>query len=88
MHRTKDAPLFEDPSQFFHLVPRLTAEQNIELPMVLAGIDPASLTDADRLNRELFRRLYQGSVDSYRWGLQYLPINQRGGVQSGVISDT
>ncbi len=27
--------------QFFHLVPRLTARQNIELPMVLAGIDPA-----------------------------------------------
>ena len=27
--------------QFFHLVPRLTAEQNIELPMVLAAIDPA-----------------------------------------------
>jgi len=26
--------------QFFHLIPRLTAEQNIELPMVLAGIDP------------------------------------------------
>ena len=26
--------------QFFHLVPRLTALQNIELPMVLAGIDP------------------------------------------------
>jgi putative ABC transport system ATP-binding protein len=26
--------------QFFHLVPRLTAEQNIELPMVLAGIAP------------------------------------------------
>jgi len=27
--------------QFFHLVPRMTALQNIELPMVLAGIDPA-----------------------------------------------
>jgi putative ABC transport system ATP-binding protein len=27
--------------QFFHLVPRLTAMQNIELPMVLAGMDPA-----------------------------------------------
>jgi putative ABC transport system ATP-binding protein len=27
--------------QFFHLVPRLTAVQNIELPMVLAGVDPA-----------------------------------------------
>ncbi|MBI2959077.1 MAG: ABC transporter ATP-binding protein [Betaproteobacteria bacterium] len=26
--------------QFFHLVQRLTAAQNIELPMVLAGIDP------------------------------------------------
>ena len=27
--------------QFFHLVPRLTAEQNIELPMMLGGIEPA-----------------------------------------------
>jgi putative ABC transport system ATP-binding protein len=27
--------------QFFHLVPRLTAVQNIELPMILAGIDPS-----------------------------------------------
>jgi putative ABC transport system ATP-binding protein len=27
--------------QFFHLVPRLTASQNIELPMMLAGIAPA-----------------------------------------------
>lgn len=27
--------------QFFHLVPRLTAAQNVELPMVLAGIGPA-----------------------------------------------
>ncbi len=27
--------------QTFHLVPRLTAAQNIELPMVLAGMDPA-----------------------------------------------
>ncbi len=26
--------------QFFHLVPRLSAEQNIELPMMLAGIAP------------------------------------------------
>ena len=26
--------------QFFHLVPRLTAAQNIELPMMLAGVDP------------------------------------------------
>jgi putative ABC transport system ATP-binding protein len=27
--------------QFFHLVPRLTAQQNIELPMLLGGVAPA-----------------------------------------------
>jgi putative ABC transport system ATP-binding protein len=27
--------------QFFHLVPRLSAAENIELPMVLAGLEPA-----------------------------------------------
>lgn len=27
--------------QFFHLIPRLTASENIELPMMLAGIDKA-----------------------------------------------
>ncbi|CAG1001333.1 putative ABC transporter ATP-binding protein YknY [Rhodocyclaceae bacterium] len=37
--------------QFFHLVPRLTAEQNIELPMMLAGIDP--LERRRRLDRLL-----------------------------------
>ncbi|ANE57257.1 ABC transporter ATP-binding protein [Methylomonas sp. DH-1] len=26
--------------QFFHLIPRLTAAENVEMPMVLAGIDP------------------------------------------------
>jgi putative ABC transport system ATP-binding protein len=27
--------------QFFHLVPRLTAAENVELPMVFAGLEPA-----------------------------------------------
>ena len=27
--------------QFFHLVPRLTATENVELPLILAGVDPA-----------------------------------------------
>ncbi|MBD3618050.1 MAG: ABC transporter ATP-binding protein [Chromatiales bacterium] len=27
--------------QFFHLIPRLTAFENVELPLVLAGMDPA-----------------------------------------------
>jgi putative ABC transport system ATP-binding protein len=30
--------------QFFHLVPRLTAQQNIELPLVLAGVPPNERT--------------------------------------------
>jgi putative ABC transport system ATP-binding protein len=27
--------------QFFHLIPRLTAQQNVEIPMLLAGVPPA-----------------------------------------------
>lgn len=27
--------------QFFHLVPRLTASENVELPLTLAGVDPS-----------------------------------------------
>ena len=27
--------------RFFHLIPRLTAAQNVELPLTLAGVDPA-----------------------------------------------
>jgi putative ABC transport system ATP-binding protein len=27
--------------QFFHLIPRLTAAENVELPLTLAGVDPA-----------------------------------------------
>jgi putative ABC transport system ATP-binding protein len=29
--------------QFFHLVPRLTAAENVELPLILAGVDPDEL---------------------------------------------
>jgi len=34
--------------QFFHLVPRLTAYGNVELPMVFAGIEPAERRDRIR----------------------------------------
>ncbi len=37
--------------QFFHLVPRLSAAENIELPMMLAGV--ASSVRKDRVNRML-----------------------------------
>lgn len=35
--------------QFFHLIPRLTAAENIEMPMILAGIEP-------KLRRERVRQ--------------------------------
>ena len=34
--------------QFFHLVPRLTAAANVELPMIVAGIDPRERADRAR----------------------------------------
>ncbi len=34
--------------QFFHLVPRLTAAANVELPMIFAGIDAGERTDRAR----------------------------------------
>jgi len=34
--------------QFFQLLPRLTAQENVELPMVLAGIEPAQRTNRAR----------------------------------------
>jgi uncharacterized protein (DUF885 family) len=48
----------------------------------LGKISPDALSEADRLNRDLFGRLYREAVDSYEWGAQYLPITQRDGVQS------
>jgi len=48
----------------------------------LAAIPADSLPANDQLNQTLFRRLLQGKLDEYAWGLQYLPITQRDGVQS------
>lgn len=61
------------------------AKSNAADKAVLAELDTfddASLTEANRLNRDLFRRVYQDTVASYDWGLQYMQINQRGGVQT------
>ena len=48
----------------------------------LAAVAPEALSEADRLNRELFGRLYREKIDAYGWGLHYLPITQRHGVQT------
>lgn len=38
--------------QFFHLVARMSALENVELPMMLAGIDPAARRERARLRLE------------------------------------
>lgn len=56
--------------------------QDIALLAALDRIDPAELSAADRLNRELFQRKYQGAVDEWRYRAFVRPLNQRGGAQS------
>jgi putative ABC transport system ATP-binding protein len=41
--------------QFFHLVPRLTASENIELPLILAGMKPEKRKDRVKSALEDFR---------------------------------
>jgi uncharacterized protein (DUF885 family) len=50
----------------------------------LKTLPTAQLTGEDPLNKELFGRMYRDSVDAYAWGLQYLPMNQRDGVQTAA----
>jgi len=38
--------------QFFHLVPRLTAAQNVELPLMFAGVEPAIRAERTRKTLE------------------------------------
>jgi prolyl oligopeptidase len=46
------------------------------------AIDRNDLSEEDRLNHELFRRLLQDSVDEFRFNGHLLPFSQRGGVQN------
>jgi len=48
----------------------------------LERIPAAQLTAADQLNRDLFRRKTQASLDAYAYGSQYTPLSQRSGLTS------
>ena len=50
----------------------------------LASTPPASLTEADQLNRELFRRLYQGRVDAYDYGTRFTPVSHKGSIATAA----
>jgi uncharacterized protein (DUF885 family) len=55
-------------------------EADVAVLAQLAAIPEDQLSDADRLNRELFRRMYQGRVDRYDYGARFMPISQQGGI--------
>jgi uncharacterized protein (DUF885 family) len=48
----------------------------------LAAIPVEALDEADRLNHELFGRLYRERLTAHAWGQQYQPLTQRRGVQT------
>jgi prolyl oligopeptidase len=46
------------------------------------ALDRAALSEDDRLNHELFRRLLQDEVDEFQFSGHLLPFGQRGGIQN------
>jgi prolyl oligopeptidase len=48
----------------------------------LKAIDPAGLSDADRLNYELFRRQLENEIEGYGFRTWLMPVEHRGGVQN------
>ncbi len=46
------------------------------------AIDRTQLSEADQLNYELFRRLLQDDVDSFRFQAHLMPFDHRGGIQN------
>ncbi|HXW10529.1 MAG TPA: DUF885 family protein, partial [Steroidobacteraceae bacterium] len=48
----------------------------------LEAIDPAALSDADRLNRDLFRRQTRASLASFEYGEHMVPLSHRSGLTS------
>jgi uncharacterized protein (DUF885 family) len=51
----------------------------------IAAVDriaPESLDEGDRLNRDLFRRLYADAIDGYDFGGRFLPLDHMDGLQT------
>ena len=57
-------------------------QQNREFLRRVYAIDRASLSAADQLNYELFRRELQQRVDAHQFNGYLMPFSQRGGVQN------
>jgi prolyl oligopeptidase len=48
----------------------------------LGEIDRAKLPDTDRLDLDLFRWRLESDVEGFRFGEEFIPLNQRGGIQT------
>jgi len=55
---------------------------NHEVLAALAKIDRASLSAADQLNYDLFKKDYEDSIEGYKFRGFLLRLNQRGGIQT------
>ena len=80
---------FQGDRRYDHVWPDLSAEalarshaEDRKVLETLAAIPDDGLDADDRLNRDLFARLYLGELETYEWGLRFLPVTQRRGVQS------
>jgi len=57
-------------------------QHNREVLARLARIDQATLSQADQLNYDLFKKGYEDSVEAYKFHGFLLRLNQRGGIQT------
>jgi uncharacterized protein (DUF885 family) len=57
-------------------------QHRVETQRRLQSIDRAKLSDADRLNYDLFGKEVDNDIEQYRFKLYLLPVTQRGGVQT------
>src|SRR5829696_2835048 len=48
----------------------------------LKQIDRTKLSEADRVNYDLFKNSYESAIENYKTRLYLLPISQRGGIQT------
>ena len=54
--------------QFFHLIPRLTAQQNIELPLLLAGVPRRHAAELEARHHRLARGAPRGAAAGQQEG--------------------
>jgi uncharacterized protein (DUF885 family) len=57
-------------------------EHQLETHKRLASIDRSKLSEADRLNYDLFGKDLEADIEAYKFRLYLLPVTQRGGIQT------